>query len=154
MVYFAQRVTVARVEHLSLLFGTCTLLGQEDSLDVGKNTTLGNGHTSQKLVQFFIIPDGQLKVPWNDTRLLVVPGSIPSQLKDLSCQVLHHSRHVDWSSCTHPLGIVSQPAQGSQLPGTPSQPPCRLELLHPPSWHSFPASSRISAARYSITAAM
>merc|ERR1719244_180769 len=39
-----------------------------------------------------------------------------------ACSVLHHS----------------QPAQGSQLPGTPSQPPCRLELLRPPSWHSFP----------------
>ena len=54
-------------------------------------------------------PNGQLKVPWDNARLLVVPGSIASQLKDLSSQVLHDSCHVDWSPCTHPLGIVPFP---------------------------------------------
>ena len=36
------------------------LLRQEDSLDIGENTTLGNGDSSQKLVQLLIIADGQL----------------------------------------------------------------------------------------------
>ena len=56
-------------------------------------------------------PDGQLKMPWDNARLLVVPCSIPSQLQDLSSQVLHDSSHVDWSSCTHPLGIVTFPIE-------------------------------------------
>ena len=34
------------------------LLGEDDGLDVGKNTTLGNGNTREKLVQFLIIPNG------------------------------------------------------------------------------------------------
>ena len=122
MVYLSKLVKMRLLERLSLFLGTCALLGQEDSLDVGQDTTLGNGHTSQELVQLFIIPkqetsdqcnrnklnlpDGQLKVPWDNARLLVVPGSIASQLEDLSSQVLHDSCHVDWSPCTHPLGIV------------------------------------------------
>ena len=45
------------VDRSSLFLGTCALLGQEDSLDVGQDSTLGNGHTSQELVQFFIVPE-------------------------------------------------------------------------------------------------
>ena len=56
-------------------------------------------------------PDGQLKVPWDDARLLVVPSSIAGELKDLSSQILHHGSHVDGSSSTHPLSIVSLPVQ-------------------------------------------
>ena len=56
-----------------------------------------------------VTPDGQLKVPWDDTRLLVVPGSIASKLKNLGSQVLHDGGHVNWSPCTHPLGIISLP---------------------------------------------
>ena len=56
-------------------------------------------------------PDGQLKMPWDNARLLVVPCGIPSQLQDLSSQVLHDSSHVDWSSCTHPLCIVTFPIE-------------------------------------------
>ena len=54
-------------------------------------------------------PNGQLKVPWDNARLLVVPGSIASQLENLGGQVLHDSCHVNWSPCTHPLGIVPFP---------------------------------------------
>ena len=94
-------------------------------MDVGQNSTLSNRHASQELVQLLIIPafyqniyqgnkvvnspDGQLEVPWDNARLLVVPGSITSKLKDLGGQVLHDSSHVDGSSSTHPLGIVSLP---------------------------------------------
>ena len=60
------------------------LLGQENSLDVGKDTTLGDGHTSQKLVQFFVVPDGELEMPGVDSLLLVVTGGVASQLEDLS----------------------------------------------------------------------
>jgi hypothetical protein len=43
----------------------------------------------------------------DDTGLLVVPGSIASQLKDLSSQVLHNSRQVDWGTSTNSVSIVS-----------------------------------------------
>ena len=50
-------------------------------------------------------------MPWDDARFLVVPGSIASKLKDLGGQVLHDGSHVDGSSSTHPLGIVSLPVR-------------------------------------------
>ena len=37
-----------------LLFG---LLGEEYGLDVGQNTTLGDGDSGEKLVQFLVIAD-------------------------------------------------------------------------------------------------
>ena len=41
---------------LGLFLGTSALLGQQHRLDVGQDSTLGNGHASQELVQFLIIP--------------------------------------------------------------------------------------------------
>ena len=48
-----------------------------------QNTTLGDGHTVQKFVQLLVIGNGELKVAGDDPFLLVVPGSIASQLVDL-----------------------------------------------------------------------
>ena len=64
-------------------------LGQEDRLDVRQNPSLGDGDSSQKLVEFLIVPDGQLEMTRDDPLLLVVPGSVPSQLEDLGSEVLH-----------------------------------------------------------------
>ena len=38
------------------------LLGEEDSLNVGKNSSLGDGDTSKKLVQLLIVFNGQLEM--------------------------------------------------------------------------------------------
>ena len=62
------------------------------------------------------VPDGKLQVPGDDARLLVVPGSIASQLQDLSSQVLHDCCHVDWSTSSNPLGIIALPAQKAMNP--------------------------------------
>ena len=83
------------------------LLGQKNSLDVGQHTTLGNGDSREKLVQLFIIPDGQLQMPGVDSLLLVVSGSIASQLEDLSSQVLHDSGQVDWGTSSYTLRVVA-----------------------------------------------
>ena len=83
------------------------LLGQKHSLDVGQDTSLGDGHAGQKLVQLLVVADGQLKVTGDDPGLLVVTGSIACQLQNLSGQVLEHSRQVDGGSGTHTLGVVS-----------------------------------------------
>ena len=116
---------------LSLLLCTGTLLGEQHCLDVGQDTTLSNSDPSQQLVQFFIIPelimitrltdrskvvnspDGKLKMPGDDARLLVVPGSIAGQLQDLGSQILHDCCHVYWSTSTNPLGVVAFPDRRS-----------------------------------------
>ena len=83
------------------------LFGEEDSLDVGEDSTLGNGNSSEQLVQLLVITDGELKVTGDDPGLLVVTGSVASQLEDLSSQVLHDGSHVDGGTSSHPLGVVS-----------------------------------------------
>ena len=83
------------------------LLGQEDSLNVGQDTSLGDGDTSQKLVQLLIVPDGQLEMPGVDPLLLVVTGSVASQLEDLSGEVLHNGSQVHWGTSSDTLGVVA-----------------------------------------------
>ena len=89
---------------LSLLLG---LLGEEDSLDVGEDTTLGNGHTGEQLVQLLVVADGQLEMTGDDPGLLVVTGGVASQLEDLSGEVLHDGSQVDGGTGAHTLGIVA-----------------------------------------------
>ena len=84
-----------------------SLLGQKNSLNVRKDTSLSDGDTGEKLVQLFVITDGQLKVTRDDSCLLVVTSSVARQLEDLSAQILEHSRQVNWSTCTNTLGIVA-----------------------------------------------
>ena len=83
------------------------LLGEEDSLDVGEDSTLGNGNSSEQFVQLLVITDGELKVTGDDPGLLVVTGSVTSQLEDLSSQVLHDGSHVDWGTSTDTGSIVT-----------------------------------------------
>ena len=78
-------------------------------MDVGQNSSLGDGDSIQKFVQLLIVPNGELEVTRNDPLLLVVPGSVPSQLEDLGSEVLHHSSQVDGSSTSNPLGVVALP---------------------------------------------
>ena len=85
-----------------------TFLREENSLDIGENPTLSDGDASQQLVQFLIIPYGQLHIfnipnkmlscckiylemPRDDASLFVVTGSVASQLEDLGSQILHDS---------------------------------------------------------------
>ena len=83
------------------------LFGEEDSLDVGEDSTLGNGNSSEQFVQLLVITDGELKVTGDDPGLLVVTGSVASQLEDLSSQVLHDGSHVDWGTSTDTGSIVT-----------------------------------------------
>ena len=83
------------------------LLGQKNSLDVGEDSTLGNGDSGKQFVQLLVITDSKLKVTGDDPGLLVVTGSIACQLKDLSSQVLHDSSHVDGGTSSNTGSIVS-----------------------------------------------
>ena len=57
----------------------------------------------------FRLPDGELEVPWDDTRLLVVPGGVAGELEDLCGEVLHHGGHVDRRPGAYTFGVVSLP---------------------------------------------
>lgn len=56
-------------------------------MDIRQNATLSNSDVPQKLVQFLIVTDGQLEMARDNTRLLVVTGSISSKFKDFSSEI-------------------------------------------------------------------
>jgi hypothetical protein len=76
-------------------------------VNVGEDTTLGNGDVSEKLVQLLIVADGELKMAGDDTGLLVVAGSVTSQLEDLGREVLKDGGKVDGSTGTDTLSVVA-----------------------------------------------
>ena len=71
------------------------------------HTTLSNGHSLEQLVQLFVVSDGQLQVPGNDSPFVIVSGSVSCQLQDFSSQVLQHSCKVDWGTSSSSLSVVS-----------------------------------------------
>ena len=89
------------------LLGLLGLLGQKHGLDVRQHTTLGDGHTGEKLVQFLVVTDGQLQVTGDDPRLLVVTGGVSCQLENLGGEVFHDGGQVNWSAGTDALTIVA-----------------------------------------------
>ena len=112
------------VETRRLLGGLLGLLGQEHGLDVGQNTSLGDGDAGEQLVELLVVADGQLQVAGDDPALLVVTGGVSCQLENLGCQVLHDGGQVDWGTGSHPLGVVALPqvtvdaSHGELEPGT------------------------------------
>ena len=76
-------------------------------MNVWQNTTLCDCDMSEKLVQFLIVSDGELKMSWDNTCLLVVTSGVASQLEDLSSQVFENSCEVNWSTSTDSLGVVA-----------------------------------------------
>jgi len=67
-------------------------------VNVGEDTALGDGDVTEKLVQLFIVADGELEVTRDDTGLLVVTSGVASQLEDFGSQVLEDSGEVDGST--------------------------------------------------------
>ena len=93
----------------NLLGGLLGLLGQKHGLDVGQNTSLGNGDAGQKLVQLLVVAHSQLQVAGDDPALLVVTGSVSRELEHLGGQVLHNRCEVHGGTSSDTLGIVSFP---------------------------------------------
>ena len=100
------------------------LLGQKHGLDVGQNTTLGDGHAGEQLVQFLVVTDGELEVTGDDSGLLVVTGSIACELEHLSSEVLEDGSQVHGGTGTDTLGVVAfaqktvNPTHWELKPGT------------------------------------
>ena len=63
-------------------------------MDVGDHTTASNSGLDES-VELLIASDRELNVAGDNSGLLVVTGSITSEFKDLSSQVLEDSSCVD-----------------------------------------------------------
>jgi len=76
-------------------------------VNVRQDTTLRNCDVPEKLVQFLIVADGELKMAGDDTGLLVVTSSIAGQLKDFSSEIFEDRSEVDGSTSTNTLSVVA-----------------------------------------------
>jgi hypothetical protein len=76
-------------------------------VNVGEDTTLGDGDVTEQLVQLLIVTDGELEMTRDDTGLLVVTGGVASQLEDLSSEVLEDGGQINGSTSTDTLSIVA-----------------------------------------------
>ena len=83
------------------------LLGEEDGVDVGEDTTGSDGDSAEQLVQLLIVLDGEGDVTGHDASLLVVAGGVASQLEDLGAEVLEDGREVDGRAGTHAGGVLA-----------------------------------------------
>mmetsp|Transcript_18875 Transcript_18875/g.45321 ORF Transcript_18875/g.45321 Transcript_18875/m.45321 type:complete len:100 (-) Transcript_18875:9-308(-) len=83
------------------------LLGEKDSVDIGKDTTRSNGDSAQQLVQLLVVLDGKGDVTGHDTSLLVITGSVSGELQDLGTEVLEDGGEVDGSAGAHAGGALS-----------------------------------------------
>ena len=93
----------------SLLDGGSSLallaLGEKNSVDVGEDTTLGNGDAGEQLVELLVVADGELEVTGVDARLLVVAGSVASELEDLGSEVLEDGSEVHGGTSADALSV-------------------------------------------------
>ena len=89
------------------LDGFLGLLGKKYCLDVGQHTALSDGDTTEEFVQLFVVADSQLQVARNDASLLVVAGSVASQLKDLGRQILENGGEIDGRASSHTLRVIA-----------------------------------------------
>ncbi len=92
---------------LAILLAFAGLLGEENSVDVGENTSLRDGGAVKKLVQLLIVADGQLDVAGDDAGLLVVASGVSSQLENLSGQVLNDGGEVHGGASSDAASIAT-----------------------------------------------
>ena len=86
------------------------LLGEEELVEVGRDTTSGDRNLTDKLVQLLIVLNGELDVTRNDTGFLVFASAITGQLEQLGNEVLDDGRGEDGSADTE-TGCVTAFAQ-------------------------------------------
>ena len=74
-------------------------------MDVGEDASLRDGDSAEELVQLLVVADGELDVPWDYARPLVVLGGVAGELEQLGGQVLEDGGEVDRGSRTDTLGV-------------------------------------------------
>jgi hypothetical protein len=105
-------VQSVRADYLILLAGTLSssylgLLGQQDGVDVGQDTSRGNCDISEESVQFFIILYCQGNVTGDDTALLVVSGGVSGEFENFGAKVFEDSSEVDGGTGSHAGGELA-----------------------------------------------
>ena len=83
------------------------LLGEKDGVDVRKDTSGGDGDSSQKAVEFLVVLYCKSNVTGDDTALLVVTGGVSGQLQDFSTQVFEDGSQVNGGTGSHSGGVLS-----------------------------------------------
>ena len=73
-------------------------------MDVGEDTAGCDGDAAHELVELLVVADGELDVPGDDARLLVVASSIAGELEDLSGEVLEDRCEVNWCTSSNAGG--------------------------------------------------
>ena len=64
-------------------------------MDVGEDTTGGNGGSTHEFVELVVVTDGHLDVSGDDSGSLEILGGVSGKLEDLSCEVLEDGGEVD-----------------------------------------------------------
>ena len=82
---------------LGLAFG---LSDEEVFVDVRDDTSAGDGGLDEE-VEFFVSPDGQLKVSRGDSSHFEVLGCVSRQFEHLGCEVFQDGSSVDCSCRAH-----------------------------------------------------
>ena len=83
------------------------LLRQKHRVDVGENTTRGDGDTTEKLVELLVVPHRQLNVTGDDASLLVITGRVAGELQNLSREILEDRSQINWSTSSNTAGILA-----------------------------------------------
>ena len=76
-------------------------------MDVGEDTTGGNGGTTHKLVELIVVSDGHLDVSGDDSGSLEILSGVSGELEDLSGEVLKDGGEVDGGAGAHAGGILA-----------------------------------------------
>ena len=87
-----------------ITLGALLLAGEEESVDVGEDTTSSNSGVGHELVELLIVSDGELNVAGHDSGLFVVLGGVSGELEDLSGEVLKDGSEVHGGTSTDSLG--------------------------------------------------
>ena len=83
------------------------LLGEEEFVEIRRDTTSRDSDLTDELVQLFIVFNGELDVTGNDTGLLVFASAIAGQLEQLGDEVLDDCRSEDGCANTEAGGVTS-----------------------------------------------
>ena len=77
-------------------------------MDVGEDTTGGDGDGAEELGELLIVADRQLDVAGHDAGLLVVAGRVAGELEDLGGEVLEDGGEVHGGTGTDAGGVLAR----------------------------------------------
>ena len=82
-------------------------------MDVGQNTTAGNGGAAQQLGELLVVADSELDVAGHNSALLVVAGGVAGEFEDLSSEVLENGGEVHGGTSTNALSVSAMLQEAS-----------------------------------------